>query len=159
MPQLDVSTFPSQLFWLGACFVVLYLILSFIAVPKITRVLETREGVIEEKINKASLYREEAEELLGEYEATLAEARKLAQERYKNVSRETISEISQKQKDFLDKLKDRQHLKEQALYRTRIELNQEIKPLAAELAVTILEKLTGRKFKQGDLLGKKKGKK
>ncbi len=157
MPQLDASTFPSQLFWLGVCFLALYFIMSFLAVPRITRVLETRENVIDEKINKASLYREEAEALLADYEATLAQAREQAQERYKNVSRETIRDISQRQREFLDKLTDQLHLKEQDLYRARLEVSQELKPFAADLASSILKKLTGRQFKPDQLLFKKKG--
>ena len=33
MPQLDPSTFGSQLFWLLVCFGALYMVLSFIVIP------------------------------------------------------------------------------------------------------------------------------
>ncbi|MFN4098278.1 MAG: hypothetical protein ACK4GT_00740, partial [Pararhodobacter sp.] len=35
MPQLDLSTFPNQIFWLAVTLVALYLILSRVALPRI----------------------------------------------------------------------------------------------------------------------------
>jgi F-type H+-transporting ATPase subunit b len=146
MPQLDTTTFASQLFWLGVCFLALYLILAYIAVPKITRVLGMREEALEEKINKASLYREQAETLLAEYERALQEARQVAQQRYKTVMTETTLAMAHKQKTHLDKLHERLHLAEQALYRARREAGTEINAMAREVANAILYKLTGRVY-------------
>lgn len=154
MPQLDVSTFSSQLFWLGVCFLALYVILSYLAIPKITRVLEAREEAIEEKLNKASLYREQAEGLLADYEALLAQARTEAHQQYQSVASAATAEIAQQQKDFLDKLHERVRLAEQDLYRARLEASDEMKPVAGELAVAILEKLTGNSYQRHDLLSK-----
>lgn len=155
MPQLDVFTFPSQLFWLCVCFLALYLIIRFIAAPKIAQSLEVREEAINEKLNQASTYREQAESLLADYEATLAQAREQAQQHYKAATRAITSELSQKQKDLHDKINDHLHLAEQKLYRERIEASKEIKTVAADLASTILEKITGHKYKPEDLFDNK----
>jgi len=144
MPQLDTSTYVSQLFWLVVCFLVLYLILSYIALPKITRVLQMREETIEAKINKASTFREEAEDLLGEYEASLASARAEAHNLYKASSNATTAEMAIKQKDILNKLSDRLHLAEQDLFRARIEASHELGKMSEDLANLILAKLTGK---------------
>jgi F-type H+-transporting ATPase subunit b len=146
MPQLDTSTFPSQLFWLGVCFLTLYFILSFVAVPKITRVFERRDEAIAAQINKASTYREQAEDLLADYEKTLADARDAAHQHAKSIASATNAEIGNKQKDYLDKMKDRLHLAEQDLYRSRIEASHEITSIAAEVANAVLTKLTGQSY-------------
>ena len=39
MPQLDFSTFPNQIFWLLVTLVVIYFVLSRIALPRIAAVL------------------------------------------------------------------------------------------------------------------------
>ncbi|OJW50219.1 MAG: hypothetical protein BGO67_02515 [Alphaproteobacteria bacterium 41-28] len=156
MPQLDTSTFPSQLFWLVACFLALYFILSFIALPKITRVLEKREEAIASQINKASTYREQAEDLLADYEKTLAEARETAHQHAKTIASATTAEIGHKQKEFQDKLKDRLHLAEQDLYRSRIEASKEIQSIATEVANAVLTKLTGRAYSPNKLLETRK---
>jgi F-type H+-transporting ATPase subunit b len=43
MPQLDFSTFPNQIFWLVVTLVVIYLILSRVALPRIGAVLAERQ--------------------------------------------------------------------------------------------------------------------
>jgi F-type H+-transporting ATPase subunit b len=147
MPQLDTSTFASQLFWLVVCFLALYFILSYIALPKISKVLETREQTIEGKINKASLYREQAEDLLNEYEATLAKAREEAHLYYKSSASAISADIALKEKDILDKLSNRLHLAEQTLYRSRVDAGQEMGSIAEEIANLILDKITNPRKK------------
>lgn len=154
MPQLDFLTYPSQLFWLGVSFLALYLILTFLILPKISRIFKEREETIEEKINKASTYREEAEDLLADYEVTLTQAKGKAQQHLKTTASTASANIEKKQKDFLDKLSDRLHIAEQNLYRTKIESGKEIETLARDIANAIFEKLTGKKISYG----KKKGK-
>ena len=46
MPQLDFSTFGNQIFWLVVTLVVIYLILSRVALPRIAGVLAERSGTI-----------------------------------------------------------------------------------------------------------------
>ena len=46
MPQLDFSTFPNQIFWLVVTLVVIYLVLSKVALPRIASVLAERQGTI-----------------------------------------------------------------------------------------------------------------
>jgi F-type H+-transporting ATPase subunit b len=153
MPQLDVATFPSQLFWLAICFCALYALCSFLAIPRIARVLDVRQATLEEKLNKASTYREEAETLLADYEAALARARVESQARSQAAARARSSELAHRQKDFLDKRNDRLHLAEQDLYRARLDAGADTKVLAVEMAQLILEKLTGRAYSAQELEG------
>lgn len=156
MPQLDPSSFPSQLFWLGVCFFVLYLLLSYIALPKISQVLEVREQSLEEKINTASTYREQAENLLAEYEAALTQAREKAHQHTQSATRMIADEMTHRQEDFMNKLNEQLRLAEQDLYRTRVEVGHEIKPMANEIALFILKKFTGNAYSSKDLLSKRK---
>lgn len=144
MPQLDTLTYSSQLFWLGVCFFALYLILAYVVLPKITRIFEKREDTIEEKLNKASTYREQAEDLRADYEEILAQAKEKARQHLKVTSTTISATIANKQKDLLDKLNDRLHIAEQELYRSRLENSKEIESLACDVANTIFLKLTGK---------------
>ena len=75
LPQLDIQTYPSQIFWLIISFIVLYLLVSRVAVPRISEVLEERQERIADDLDKAETLKKEAEQVRGEYEKALAEAR------------------------------------------------------------------------------------
>lgn len=92
MPQLDPSTYPSQVFWLALTFVALYLILWRIALPRISNVLAARREHIDGDLEKAASFKQSAEKALAEYEKAIAEARSRAQ----TLMRETEEEASDK---------------------------------------------------------------
>ena len=80
MPQLDPSTYPSQLFWLLITFVLLYVVVVKVALPRIGTVLEARQDKIDDDLKKAAARKEEAEAVLAEYEASMASAKAKAME-------------------------------------------------------------------------------
>src|SRR3989338_9613617 len=53
MPQLDFSTFPNQIFWLVVTLLVIYFVLSRIALPRIGGVLAQRDGAITSDLSAA----------------------------------------------------------------------------------------------------------
>lgn len=63
MPQFDVSSFSSQLFWLAIVFTVLYFIVSKFIAPKAESILIARNCCIEDDINYAEVYKKEAKML------------------------------------------------------------------------------------------------
>lgn len=75
MPQLDFSTFGNQIFWLLIALVVIYFILSRIALPRIGAVLAERQGTITNDIAAAENLRAKAIEAEAAYNKALADAR------------------------------------------------------------------------------------
>src|SRR3546814_1656625 len=93
LPQLDADTYPTQIFWLVVTFVILYLIMSKVALPRIAEVLEERQERVADDIETAERLRSEAAVVQSEYEKALAEARGKAQELF----RETGDELAREQ--------------------------------------------------------------
>lgn len=93
MPQLDITTFPNQIFWLLVALVVIYLVLSRIALPRIAAILAERQGSIVGDVAAAEDYKLKAKEAEAAYEKALADARKQANK----IVTETKAEI---QKDL-----------------------------------------------------------
>src|SRR3546814_6905695 len=60
LPQLDADTYPTQIFWLVVTFVILYLIMSKVALPRIAEVLEERQERVADDIETAERLRSEA---------------------------------------------------------------------------------------------------
>lgn len=79
MPQLEISTFPNQIFWLLVTLVLIYVILTRIAIPRISAVLAERSGTITNDIAAAEDLKQQAVAAEAAYEQALADARAEAQ--------------------------------------------------------------------------------
>jgi F-type H+-transporting ATPase subunit b len=75
MPQLDFSSWPNQIFWLLVTLVVIYLVLSRIALPRIGAVLADRKSTITNDLAAADELKQKAVEAEKAYNDALASAR------------------------------------------------------------------------------------
>ncbi len=75
MPQLDFSTFGNQIFWLFVTLVVIYLILSRVALPRIAGVLAERSGTISNDLAAAEELKANAVAAEEAYNQALSDAR------------------------------------------------------------------------------------
>lgn len=79
LPQLDIATFGNQIFWLVVTLVVLYLVLSRVALPRIAAVLSDRQGAVTGDLMAAEEFKQKAREAEAAYDKALADARTEAQ--------------------------------------------------------------------------------
>ncbi len=79
MPQLDFAAYPNLIFWLLVTLVVIYFILSKVALPRIASVLSERQGTITSDLAAAEDLKRKAEEAEKAYDQALADARAQAQ--------------------------------------------------------------------------------
>ena len=75
MPQLDFSTWPNQIFWVLVTLVVIYFVLSRIALPRIGAVLADRKGAITNDLAAAEELKQKAVAAEKAYNDALASAR------------------------------------------------------------------------------------
>jgi F-type H+-transporting ATPase subunit b len=75
MPQLCADWIPNQVFWLLVTLVVIYFVLSRIALPRIASVLAERSGTITNDIAAAEELKLQAQEAEAAYEKALKDAR------------------------------------------------------------------------------------
>jgi F-type H+-transporting ATPase subunit b len=75
MPQLDITTYPNMIFWLVVTLVLIYLLLTRVALPRIARALEERSDAITTDLEQAALLKRRADEAEAAYNAALARAR------------------------------------------------------------------------------------
>lgn len=74
LPQMDASTFPSQIFWLIVTFGFLYLVMSSIVLPRLGGTLEERRDRIADDLDQAADFKHQAEDAEKSYNQALAEA-------------------------------------------------------------------------------------
>jgi F-type H+-transporting ATPase subunit b len=75
MPQLDFSTYANQIFWLAVALVLVFLIVSKLALPRIGGILAERKNTIERDIAAAEELKAKAIEAEAAYNEALADAR------------------------------------------------------------------------------------
>jgi F-type H+-transporting ATPase subunit b len=80
MPQLDFSTFGSQIVWFLIALGALYYMLSRVAIPRISETLATRQEAIARDLEQAAELKQRAAEAEAAYDKALADARAEAQE-------------------------------------------------------------------------------
>ncbi|CUX79614.1 MAG: F-type H+-transporting ATPase beta' subunit AtpF' [Roseibaca calidilacus] len=79
MPQLDITTFSNQIFWLVVALVVLYYVMSRVALPRVASVLADRRGAITADIAAAEEYKQKALDAEEAFKKAEADARAEAQ--------------------------------------------------------------------------------
>jgi F-type H+-transporting ATPase subunit b len=145
MPQLDISTWPPQLFWLAVSFIALYAIVSRIIIPRTGGVIEQRKSTIDGDLAEAQRLKADSESALKAYEASLAEARSKASGK----ALETRNAEAAKASDALHKLDADLAAKaataDKAVNAARAKAMDGIAALAADISSDIVSSLTGGK--------------
>ncbi len=75
MPQLNFATWPNQIFWLVVALVIIYLVLTKIAMPRIAAVLAERKGMIGNDLAAAEELKSRAKAAEAAYNLALEQAR------------------------------------------------------------------------------------
>ena len=75
LPQLDLTTWPTQIFWLIVTFAIAYVLMSRLVTPKIGSVLENRASKIASDLESAKAADAEAKATFDNYEKALSDAR------------------------------------------------------------------------------------
>jgi len=143
MPQLDYHTFVPQLFWLAISFVVLYALMSRLALPKVRGVIEGRRHHLDSDLGRAAALKQEAEAALTAYQKTLADARATAQETLRQAGERLAAEAAERQRQLAATLAAQVTAAEARIAASKEQALGEIRGIAAEVGGAIVEKLTG----------------
>ncbi len=119
MPQLDPSTFDTQLFWLTICFVTLYLVMAVFVLPRITNTLAARAAQLEGDLMQAEALRDKAETALAAYEEALAQARTRALGLAQDMRGEVQADIDRQKAELDAKLAEQSQAAEARLMEVR----------------------------------------
>jgi F-type H+-transporting ATPase subunit b len=149
MPQLDVATYAPQLVWLAISFVLLYVLMSRLALPRIASILEERKTRREDNLAKAEALGQEAETVSQAYEAALSDARTVA---HGNIA--TAVEAAKSRADAeIARLDQAHHARlreaETAIATARTAAMSEATSIAAEIARIATDKLAGLSVDEG----------
>jgi F-type H+-transporting ATPase subunit b len=143
MPQLDFSTFTPQLFWLAIWFVILYLLMAKLALPRVNKVMEARRQRREGDLARATQLRADAEAASAAYQSALAEARAQAQSTIKETSDRLAADAAERQRALATTLAEQIAEAERRIAGTKEQALAEVHGIAVDVGRSIVEKLTG----------------
>ena len=141
MPQLDPSTFPSQLFWLAVTFIILYWIMSKVALPRIGDVLQQRRQKVSNDIEKAETLKREAEAALQAYETAMAESRSNAVSLIAEAGQEIAAEAAKRNEAANAEIAKQTADAERRIAEAKSQALDELKASAGDLVQAIAGKL------------------
>jgi len=141
LPQLDVSTWPSQLFWLVVLFTAGYILMAKLVTPRIGSVLEERRAKLDEDLGKARSASEDAARIRAEYEADLDTARAAAAETAKEAAVDAAKQAEASDAKIAKKLTEKVAKAEAKLATARNEAMANLSNVAAEAAILAVAQL------------------
>lgn len=143
-PPFQRETFASQLVWLTVTFVLLYVLMSKVALPRIGSILAERSKHIADDLAAAQRFKEQSDAAHAAYEKALADARSRAQG-IANATRERqAAEAEATNKRLEAQLHERLAAAEQSIAATRTSAMGNVGTIAAETASAIVERLIGK---------------
>ena len=141
LPQLDINTWPSQLFWLVVLFTAGYILMAKFVTPRIGMVLEERRAKLDEDLGKARSASDEAARIREEYEAELDAARIAAAATAKQAAAEATMQAEASDGKISKKLAEKVAKAEAKLTTARNEAMANLNTVAAEAAMVAVDQL------------------
>jgi len=145
LPQLDIATWPSQLFWLVVLFGAGYLVMAKIVTPRIGAVLEERRQTVDGDLKKARAASSDAAKIRADYESDLEKARIEAAEFAKKAAMETTKKAEAADAKIAKKLAEKVGAAEVKLAEAKTSAMANLNNVAAEAAMAAVASIAGIK--------------
>ena len=143
-PPFNPTTFASQLVWLAIAFVVLYALMSRLALPRIGKIIDDRDATIKGDIAQAEKLKAQSDEAVAAYEKALADARGRAQA-IANETRDTQAKAADTARHALeDRLNAKLAESEKTIAASKSSAMSNVRGIAADAARSIVERLIGK---------------
>ena len=142
-PPFQKETFASQLAWLAITFVILYVMVAKLALPRVGSIIDARKGRIEGDLADANRFKSESEAAMAAYEKALGEARNRAQALANETRDRLNAEAEKNRKAVEERLNARLADAEKAIAATKTAAMANVRGIAIDTAAAIVARLTG----------------
>ncbi|HLL27923.1 MAG TPA: F0F1 ATP synthase subunit B' [Xanthobacteraceae bacterium] len=142
-PPFQKEFFASQLVWLVLSFVVLYVLLWKLVLPRVASILTARRARIDGDLADAAKAKSESEAALAHYEKSLADARASAQAIAAKTHQELAASAEARRKELEAALAAKLADAEKAIEATKAAAMKNVRGIAVDAASAIVERLAG----------------
>ena len=141
MPQLDILTFPSQIFWLLVTFLGLFLLVRYVIMPRMDQIQGARWERQDNNLQRASELQEEAQALLLRIDALMEKAREEATSHMRSCEEKIKADTDQALLLLNGELSEKIAKAEQDLLKKKEKALKELPNLMADLSSALMSKL------------------
>jgi F-type H+-transporting ATPase subunit b len=142
-PPFQKETFASQLVWLFVTFVLLYVLMAKVALPRIAGIFAARSARIEGDLAHAQRLKGESEAAQAAYEKALADARNRAQTMAGETRDRLHAQAEERRKALEADLNGKLAEAEKQIAATKTNAMSNVRGIASDAASAIVERLTG----------------
>ncbi len=142
-PPFQKETFASQLAWLALTFILLYVLMAKVALPRIGGIFAARAKRIADDLAEAQRLRGDAEAALAAYQKALADARNRAQTMAGETRAALNAEADKRRKALEEALNVKLADAERTIEATKAAAMANVRGIAVEAAGAIVERLIG----------------
>ncbi len=143
-PPFDTQTFPSQLVWLAISFVLLYVLMAKVALPRIGAIFDERSKRISGDMKAAQDFKDQSDAALAAYEKALADARGRAQSIANGMREKQAADSEAASKKLEAELHEKLAAAEQSIAATRASAMGNVGSIATDAASAIVQRLIGK---------------
>jgi len=143
-PPFQAQNFASQLVWLAIAFVLLYVLMAKLALPRVGAAIETRQKRIDDDIAEAGRLKQDSDAAIAAYEKALADARAGAQTIAGEMRERQAVEAETTRKRLEDQLNAKLADAEKSIAATKEAAMRNVRGIAEDAARAIVERLIGK---------------
>ncbi len=151
-PQLDVTTYSSQVFWLAIMFALLYVLMSRLALPRVTEVLDMRQTQINSNLDRAAQLNSEADSARQAFETILSDAQENARGAITAVEQKAAERQAADAARFAEHARGRVAAAEAGIAKAKTEALSSLADIAAEVAADMANKVGKLHISKADAL-------
>ena len=150
LPQLDFTTWPTQIFWLVVSFGLAYILMWRVALPRIGSVLEERHNRIQGDLKRAKAASENAEQARQAFEVMLAESREKASAVMREATESIRNKMERKIKTSNASTAEKMAEAESDIAEAKARAMIDVVDIASTSAAEAVAQLTNIKISQAD---------
>lgn len=143
MPQLNFNDFSPQLVWLAITFILLLILMSRVALPRVSAVIEQRDARIKGDLDRAERVKADADAALAAYQKTIADARAKAQAELRQSQAAIAAEVAKRDAAFVQQLAQRTKAAEDSIGEAKTRALADLRSVGTTVTGSVLAKVAG----------------
>ena len=141
MPQMVIPDFMPQLVWLFIIFLILYFSMKYIALPRISEIISTRDMKVINNLNKAEEIRNKIDEANKQHQLAIKETNESIKVLVNEISQKSTAEAEQKIQECQKNINTKIKQEKIKLTKELESFNKNIEKISSEAAENIIKKI------------------